>query len=135
MLGDIVGYCIITKNSKSWISPAPIADYEGKPIRVLEFGHDGCVMVLHNKGTAIATFNKEDILSKFECSTFRVGDVDVICKKSDKDGFFDMEKQTYVQRCLHRKGGYNSLLSNMVIAASLHKGEFCDDFLWQMQNE
>jgi len=32
-----------------------------------------------------------------------------------------------------RKGGYNKLLSRMVIEASLMKGKFTDNFLWQLQ--
>jgi hypothetical protein len=32
-----------------------------------------------------------------------------------------------------RKGGYNGLVRNMVIEASLMKGKFHDSFLWAMQ--
>lgn len=135
MIGDIVGFCIIRPNSTSGISADDIKNFERKPIRVMEFGMDGCVMVLNNEGTAIATFNKEDIISKFECTTSTACGTLVICppNKEKQDSLLNLEKIAYVQKCLTRKGGYNQLLSNMVIAASLHKGQFNDSFLWQNQ--
>lgn len=42
-----------------------------------------------------------------------------------------MNEMFYVTKATSRKGGYNDILSRMVIAASLMKGKFNDSFLWQ----
>ena len=39
----------------------------------------------------------------------------------------------YVTKAQQRKGGYNEIVRNMVIAASLMKGNFHDSFLWALQ--
>ena len=54
---------------------------------------------------------------------------DVVCPpKQDM-----LSNMAYVTKCMMRKGGYNKLLSRMVIEASLMKGKFTDNFLWQLQ--
>jgi hypothetical protein len=44
-----------------------------------------------------------------------------------------LEQMMYVAKAQQRKGGYNGLIRNMVIEASLMKGKFHDSFLWAMQ--
>ena len=66
----------------------------------------------------------------------------------DKSGFLILNKQQTVVlppnlsleqklvesgKRITRKGGYNKILTNMVIAGSLAKGVFNDDFLFELQ--
>ena len=137
MVGETVGFCIIKKGSKTGITPGNISDFEGKPIRVLEFGHDDCVLVLNNQATAIATFDKEDVEHKFKCSTVNMGGVSIICPPKEDNSFgilgVEIGNMMYANKCIARKGGYNNVVSNMVIMASLHSKKFNDNFLWQNQ--
>jgi hypothetical protein len=122
-MNDIVGYVWI-KSSTTGISAAPIDEFLNVPLRVMEFADDG-VMVIHPKGEAIATFDNVDVHQRFECHDWG----NVICPP----GLSHMERIAYSTRCLSRKGGYCEVLRKMVILASLHKGTFTDDFLWQLQ--
>jgi hypothetical protein len=47
----------------------------------------------------------------------------------------ELQKIGFRMSRLTRKGGYNNLIRNMVIAASLHKGEFTDDFLFAINGD
>ena len=120
---DIQGYCIIKPSAKSGISAAPIADFTGKPIRVMEFGVDCGVLVINSEATALAMFDKEDIFTSFKCDPNGL----VLCPP----GLTTIEKFSYTAKCLSRKGGYDRLVANVVIATSLAKGEFFDSFLFQ----
>lgn len=122
---EIVGYCQIKKDATSGRSAIALDEFKGKFVRVLEFGHDGCVLVIDGMATGLATFDKEDVVSKVNCSIFG----EVVCPPN----LNVIQKTAYVAKCLSRKGGYSSIFRNMVIAASLAKGEFYDDFLWQNQ--
>jgi hypothetical protein len=48
-----------------------------------------------------------------------------------KDDF--IAQAVYTMKVNERKGGYAPILREMVIAASLHRGEFCDSVLWAKQ--
>lgn len=123
---DIVGYALIKKNATTGTSAIDLNYFTDKVCRVLEFGRDGCgVMIINAEATGIATFDKEDILSSFRCSI----QGDVICPP-DLDPIAQM---MYSTKCLLRKGGYNNTVRHMVIMASIHKGVFTDHFLWQRQ--
>jgi hypothetical protein len=91
----------------------------------MEFGVDDCVLVLNPEGTALASFDKEDVQRSFKC-----GYSGGIVTPPDLDM---LNQMLYVTKAQQRKGGYNNLVRNMVIAASLSKGEFSDSFLWQKQ--
>jgi hypothetical protein len=125
MVGDIVGYCLIKKDTKTLVSAEPVKSFTEHPCRVLEFAIDGGAMILNPQATGIAMVEKEDIISKFECG-------------SQGDFIFPpkltlFEQMAYVTRLMQRKGGYNDTLRKMVIGASLHSGKFNDNFLWQKQ--
>lgn len=92
----------------------------------MEFDCDGGALVLNPEGTALAMFDKKDIYRKFECSGIVSN---IVCPPNVNE----FEKMIYVTKCLGRKGGYNELVRNMVIEASLMKGEFTDSFLWALQ--
>ncbi len=91
----------------------------------MEFAKDGGVLVISSDAEELAMFNKEDVVRKFECSV----ETDFVLPPN-LDHF---EKIAYKAKCMSRKGGYNHIVKEMVIASSLHKGEFNDGFLWQLQ--
>jgi len=125
MLGDVVGYAVINQNPETGIG-VDIDSFKNKTVRVLEFSeHDGSILALSPKGDSIGMFDSKDILRSFRCTEFgeyiMPPDLDIV------------EKMNYVFKCMNRKGGYNSLLKQFVIAASIHKGKFDDSTIWQNQ--
>lgn len=124
-MNDIVGFVEISKDSKSCKGALNPNEFIGQTCAVMEFGADDCVLVLNPQSTALAMFDKEDVKRKFRCSYFN----GVICPPN-KDVFTQM---AYIHKCQTRKGGYDGIVRNMVIEASLMKGEFCDGFLWAKQ--
>lgn len=125
---NIQGYCIIKSGAEFDFLTMPDQDpkeFWGKPIRIMDFGVDGSVMVVNNNGNMLATFKKEDIAAMFKCEM----QGNVVCPP----GLNEIDKLLYVGKCLGRKGGYNDIIRYMVICASLHKNEFNDSVLWAKQ--
>lgn len=123
---EIIGYCTIKNDAKTGRGEN-LESFIGKNCRVIEFAKDGGVLVVNNEATGLAMFDKEDVYRKFECTLFG----DVICPPN-----MDLLQQTFYSiKIQHRKGGYNKLLRNMIIEASLMKGKLNDDFLFQKERE
>ena len=122
---DVVGYAYIKKDATTGVSAAPIKNFLGERCRVMEFAEDGGVLVLDSQATGLAMFDKCDVQTSFKCSFSG----EIVCPPSDSP----IESMLYAGRCMSRKGGYNNLVREMVIEASLMKGTFSDSFLWQMQ--
>lgn len=130
---DIEGYCIIKTDATTGKGTKP-ESFLGKTVRVVEFGkHDGCVLVVNNEATAMCMFDKEDIARSFNTiHSFKCGQVgDVVTPP----GLNPIEQMMYASKAMARKGGYNHIVRQMVIASSLHRGEFCDSILWAKQDE
>jgi len=123
---EVSGYCFVNKTTTTGLSAIEIEKFEGQICRVFEFGED-CVLVIDREGQGIASFDMCDIGSSFKCS--ETGEV--ICSPD----LNEMEKMLYSTKCMLRKGGYNYIIKNMVIQASLHYGKFNDNVLWQVENE
>lgn len=122
---DIVGFAHIDKNATTCIGAKNPNEFIGQTCAVMEFDSEGGVLCLNPQGTALAMFDKQDVYRSFECTM----QADVVCPpKQDM-----LSNMAYVTKCMMRKGGYNKLLSRMVIQASLMKGKFTDTFLWQLQ--
>ncbi len=122
---DIVGFAHIDKNATTCKGAKNPNEFIGQTCAVVEFDSDGGVLCLNPQGTALAMFDKQDVYRSFECTM----QSDVVCPpKQDM-----LTNMAYVTKCMMRKGGYNKLLSRMVIEASLMKGKFTDNFLWQLQ--
>jgi len=122
---DIVGFAHIDKNATTCKGAKNPNEFIGQTCAVMEFDSDGGVLCLNPEGTALAMFDKQDVYRSFECTM----QSDVVCPpKQDM-----LSNMAYVTKCMMRKGGYNKLLSRMVIQASLMKGKFTDNFLWQLQ--
>lgn len=122
---ELVGYAEIKKDATTGMSAIPLDLFKGNIVRVYEFAHDGGVLVLDAKATGLATFDACDVVRKFECS--EVGEYLI------PPGLHFLEQHLYVAKLMSRKGGWNSLLRQMLIRASLHKGKFNDTFLFQKQ--
>ena len=129
MFGDLVGYAVIKKDATTGVSPVPISNFTTPHgVRVLEFATDGGVLVVDAEGSGLCMFDKCDVITSFKCSV----ENDVIIPPDITDF---MQKMLYVTKVNMRKGGYSNILKRMVIAASLHKGEFNDSFLWAKEKE
>ena len=121
---DVVGYCLIKKDATTGAAKN-IDKFIGHRVRVMEFASDGGVLVISSDASEMAMFDACDVLRKFECTDdgnfIMPPKLDIICQMA------------YRVKAMSRKGGYVPLLREMVIQASLHKGEFNDGFLWQNQ--
>lgn len=95
-------------------------------LRIIDIAVDGNgFLVLNANSSALAMVEKKDVDYLFYCSVLN----GVICPP---DINFAERLQFAVSRQT-RKGGYNNIVANIVIAASLSKGYFTDDFLFQKQ--
>jgi hypothetical protein len=119
---DIVGFVTIKNNATTCKGAENPNEFIGEDCAVMEFGVDDSVLILNPNGTALAMFDKEDVVRKFKCSGLVSG---VVCPPN----LNETDKFMYVSKALNRKGGYNNLVMNMVIQTSLIKGEFTDSFL------
>jgi hypothetical protein len=124
-MDKIVGFAHIKKDATTCAGAINPEEFKGVTCAVMEFGVDDCVLVLNPQGTALASFDKEDVQRSFKCGYFG--------KVITPPNLSPLEQITYVTKVENRKGGYNNLLRGMVIAASMSKGEFCDSFLWAKQ--
>jgi len=125
-MNNIVGYCTIKNNATTGVG-LNLETFIGKNCRVIEFSQDGGVLILNNEATALAMFDKDDVIRKFECNQF--GDI-LTPPKLDF-----IEQSLYASTRMNRKGGYNYIVRNMVIEYSLMKGKLTDDFLFQKERE
>jgi len=124
-MNEIVGFVDISKNATSCKGAKNPNEFIGKTCPVMEFGVDDSVLVLNPEGTALAMFDKEDVARSFKC-----GYCNGIVTPPNLDMFNEM---MYVTKAQQRKGGYNTLVRNMVVQFSLMKGTFHDSFLWALQ--
>ena len=126
-MNEIVGYCTIKKDAKTCRGAKKPEDFIGQTLRVFEFNPEGDVLVLNSKANAFAMFDAIDVHRKFECVELN----DIVMPKTMKNDF--MKQTIYVTKVMQRNGGYNNLLKQMVIQASLMKGEFSDNLLFAKQ--
>lgn len=124
-MNDIVGFVQIKTNATTCKGAKNPNEFIGQMCPVMEFGVDDCVLVFNPKCTALAMFDKEDVLRSFKC-----GYVDGVVTPPNLDMLSQM---MYVIKAKGRKGGYDNIVCHMVIVASLTKGTFHDSLLWAMQ--
>lgn len=125
-MSQIVGFAHIKKEAPSCKGAENPSEFLGQTCAVMEFGVDDCVLVLNPKSTALAMIDKEDVVASFKC-----GYIDGVVTPPDLNM---IEQMMYVTKAKMRKGGYNHIVREMVIAASLHKKQFNDGFIWALQN-
>lgn len=124
-MNTLVGFVTINKNATTCKGALNPNEFIGENCPVMEFDREGGVLCLNPKGTALAMFDKEDVARSFKC-----GYSGGVITPPNLDMLGEM---SYVIQAQQRKGGYCGLVRNMVIEASLMKGEFTDSFLWAMQ--
>ena len=124
---ELVGYCTIKKDATTGKGIQNPEKFLGKDCRVMEFDQWGGVLVMSSDATALGMFDKEDVIRSFKCGVFG--------EYLTPPDIGMPEQMVYVSRLLSRKGGYNPILKGMVIAGSLMKGKFTDDFLFQKERE
>lgn len=113
MVKDSANFQNVMGDKKGWL---------GNPIMALEL-NDRTNSALLLNGVNMGMFDYGDLLSSFKCD--KVGDVLVPI------GLSEIDKMLYQGLVIGRNGGYNNIVRNMVIMASLHKGKFSDSLLWQ----
>jgi hypothetical protein len=124
-MNTLVGFVTINKNATTCKGALNPNEFIGETCSVMEFDREGGVLCLNPPGTALAMFDKEDVARSFKC-----GYSGGVITPPNLDMLAEM---SYVIQAQQRKGGYCELVRNMVIEASLMKGEFTDSFLWAMQ--
>ena len=125
MINQIVGFARIKKEAPSCTGEKNPSEFTGQNCAVMEFGIDDCVLVLNPKSTALAMIDKEDVVASFKC-----GYINGVVTPPNLN---IIEQMDYVIKAQMRKGGYNHIIREMVIAASLHKKQFNDRFIWELQ--
>jgi len=124
---ELVGYCEIKKDASTGMgNSAPIDDFLGKTLRVMEFDSEGGVLVMNSAATSLCMFDACDVRRSFKCSA--------VGEHLTPPGLNMIEQTIYIAKLMNRKGGFNQLLKNMLIQASLMKGTFSDSFLFSMEN-
>ena len=121
---DIQGYAIIRHGAQG-TSAIGIEAFYGRPVRVMEFAQDGGVLVIDSQATGFGMFDKEHVQRSFRCTM----QGHVVCPP-DLD---ILGRMAYATQAMMRKGGYNQMVQQLVVAASLHAGEFNDSLLWSKQ--
>ena len=124
---DLQGYCTIRRDANCEFAMGKPEEWRNKDCRVYEFNPAGDALVLHPEGKMMAMFDKKDICRRFECGEF--GDVIM------PPGLNMVEQMVYYNKATMRKGGYGTIVRAMVVQASLMKGKFNDDFLFQIERE
>lgn len=124
---EVVGYCEIKKDATTCKGTEKPENYIGKLCRVMEFDQWGGVLVLNSAATGLAMFDACDVHRKFECK--------VAGEYLLPPGLNPIAEMEYMHRLMTRKGGYNTIVRQMVIGASLLKGKYNDDFLFQIERE
>lgn len=124
---DIVGYCTIKKDATTCKGAEKPEQFLGKDCAVMEFDREGGVLCLNPDGTALAMFDKEDVIRKFECTI--MGEY-VMPPKLDM-----IQQMAYMTKLTSRKGGYNNIVRGMVIQYGLMEGVYNDNFLFQKERE
>ena len=117
------GFCMIKDEANFERAMGKKEDWtKGQIIMCMEI-NERSKSVLALKGNNMGMFEFEDLRAHFKC---------------DKKGIFLFppgltlqEQMTYEYYVTRRNGGYQPLMMNMIIMASLHRREFCDSVLWQ----
>lgn len=124
---DIQGFCTIKKDAATCKGAKNPEQFFGKDCPVMEFDSEGGVLCLNQEGTALAMFDKADVIRSFKCSL--MGEY-VMPPNLD-----ELQKMAYMSKLMTRKGGYNHIIKGMLIQYGLMKGIYNDNFLFQKEKE
>lgn len=121
MIGDVVGYCLISKTAIGQ-SPIDLSAFRGIPCRAFEINHRSkSVLVIDPQARGLAMFHFDQVDRMFECLTFSGLLI--------PPGMNSMDAMLYVGRVFsypQNKERNMDFIRQMVVAQSLAKGEFCD---------
>lgn len=135
MIGGIKGYCILKSLDNVIIGYNKNLDPKGYKeieedlmnvpfLRVVDVAVDKSgLLVLAPKGNAICDVRDMNSVKVWV-------EMEVFNGVVLPPGLTTEQKVIESTKRLTRKGGYNKIIRQMVVAASLHKGEFNDDFLF-----
>lgn len=125
---EVNGYLFLNDNANLKHCMGEKSDWLNKSVRVMEFNDQSkSVLMIDNTATKMGMVDYSDIKTMFKCR--EVNGILV----PHFEGIYSMFHSEEVFKRMFRKGGYNEIVKKMVIAASLHRGEFNDDFLFQKQ--
>lgn len=122
----IKGFCILKNYETVRGYRGNLAELLGAPLVIMDVAVDNSgFLILNKQQTAMADVQMSDVDRYFLCEIF--AGVVLPPNLSLEQKLVESGKR------ITRKGGYNKILANMVIAGSLAKGVFNDDFLFELQ--
>ena len=122
----IKGFCILKNFATVRGYRGNLAELLNTPLVIMDVAVDKSgFLILNKQHTAMADVQMSDVDRYFLC--------EIVCGVVLPPNLTQEQKAAGVAKRISRKGGYNHIVKNMVIAASLTKGEFNDDFLFELQ--
>lgn len=123
---DIKGYVLLKSDANCNFAMGKPSDWQNKVLRAMEINEDTkSVLVINSEATHMGMFKLEECERYFHC--------EVMNKVILPPNLNFMDKLLEFNKRVQRKGGYNDVIYNMVVMASLHSKEFNDKFLFQKQ--
>lgn len=120
----IKGFCILKSTQTVRGYAGDIAELLNTPLVIFDVAVNGDGFLIMNKSmTAMADVRMPDVDRYFLCEI--IGGVVIPPDLSIE------QKMAEITKRRARKGGYNDIIKNMVIAGSLAKGKFDDRFLFE----
>ena len=126
-MNEIQGYCQLKNDCDCSRSMGEPSSWQGKTVRVVEFNPEGDVLVFDSTGSNMGMFEKKDYSHSFRCN--EKGGV------LTPTGMNSFDQSAFVFSRLRRKGGYGTIVHNIVVHVSLMKGVFTDEFLFTKERE
>lgn len=120
----IKGFCILKSTQTVRGYAGDVADLLNTPLVIFDVAVNGDGFLVFNKQmTALADVRMPDVDRHFLC--------EIVCGVVIPPNLPLEQKMAEVAKRQLRKGGYNNIIKNMVIAGSLAKGKFDDRFLFE----
>lgn len=118
---ELQGFCLLKSGADCKHAMGNPKNWQGKMLMAMEI-NDSTESVLLLQGSEMGMFDAEDVHSSFKC--IRKGHVLI------PHNLNEFDQMIYFAHVMGRNGGSNETTMKMVIAASLHYGEFNDNILW-----
>jgi hypothetical protein len=118
---EVQGFCLLKKDADCKHAMGDPKTWQGQMMLAMEI-NESTKSVLVLRDAEMGMFDLKDVRSYFKC------------RKQEfylfPEGLNIIEQMAYMTHVQSRNGGYNEMCMKMVIASSLHKGEFTDTVLW-----
>ncbi|MBR1525175.1 MAG: hypothetical protein IJ640_00745 [Prevotella sp.] len=122
----IKGFCILKNYETVRGYRGNLAELLNTPLVIMDVAVDNSgFLILNKQHTAMADVQMSDVDKYFLC--------EIVCGVVLPPNLTQEQKAAGVAKRVSRKGGYNHIVKNIVIAASLATGVFNDDFLFELQ--